>query len=148
MLDVSIRASILDLMVECKKLFHLSILFITHDLATVRYFCDKVAIMYVGEIVEMGTIKKIFQSPRHPYTWALLQAIPVPDPSFERKGDLPVGEVPDAISPPSGRRFHPRCQFAQDKCSQEVPKLQKVSVDQSVACHFQEKLLHNQSLKI
>ncbi|MFW9928773.1 MAG: ABC transporter ATP-binding protein [Candidatus Thorarchaeota archaeon] len=148
MLDVSIRASILDLIGALKDQFSLSVLFITHDLATVRYFCDKVAIMYVGEIVETGLIKEVFDSPRHPYTWALLQAIPVPDPNYHRKSELPSGEVPDAINPPSGCRFHPRCQFAKDICKTETPKLEKVTPEHSVACHFQEEIFSQGNLQI
>ncbi|MHA2104142.1 MAG: ABC transporter ATP-binding protein [Candidatus Hodarchaeales archaeon] len=148
MLDVSIRASILDLMSDLKKRFNLSVLFITHDLATVRYFCDKVAIMYVGEIVEFGTIKEVYDNPRHPYTWSLLQAIPVPDPSYERLSDLPSGEVPDAINPPSGCRFHPRCPHVKEICMKESPKLQKLSSNHSVSCHLQEELFFDGKLKI
>jgi oligopeptide/dipeptide ABC transporter ATP-binding protein len=148
MLDVSIRASILDLIGDLKNRFKLSVLFITHDLATVRYFCDKVAIMYVGEIVEIGTIKAVYESPRHPYTWSLIQAIPVPDPNYKLEGELPSGEVPDAINPPTGCRFHPRCPFAKEKCAVEVPTLYNVSKDHSVACHFHEELFMDKKLKI
>lgn len=148
MLDVSIRASILDLISKMKELYSLSVLFITHDLATVSQFCDKVAIMYVGEIVEKGNIEEIFRTPRHPYTWSLIKAIPVPDPSYKMTGELPIGDVADAINPPSGCRFNPRCQFAKDRCRTEVPILETVSPKQSVACHFQEELWSNGSLKI
>ena len=148
MLDVSIRASILELVSKMQAMYKLSVLLITHDLATVSHFCDKVAIMYVGEIVENGKIDEIFQYPRHPYTWALIKAIPVPDPSYNLSGELPIGDVADAITPPSGCRFHPRCQFAKKRCRNEIPVLETISPKQSVACHYHEELWANGSLKL
>ena len=148
MLDVSIRASILDLISKMQGIYHLSVLLITHDLATVSQFCDKVAIMYVGVIIENGSIEEVFHTPRHPYTWALIKAIPIPDPDYKLSGDLPSGDVADAINPPSGCRFHPRCSFAKKICKTEVPQMQIVSEKQSVACHFHQELWSNRSLKV
>lgn len=148
MLDVSIRTSILDLMRNLKDQFNLTILFITHDLAVAKHFCSHIAIMYVGEIVEIGTIEEVFEEPRHPYTWTLLKVLPVPDPDYKTDFILPEGEVPDAINPPTGCRFHPRCQFAEELCKNQVPTFENVGSTHKVACHFQERLFNNQSLKI
>ncbi len=112
MADVSVRALLLDLMMELKQEFNLTYLFITHDLATAKYVCDRIAVMYLGEIVEMGTLHDVFESPTHPYTRALLNAVPVPDPRHRRTEPMPHGEIPSAINPPSGCRFHPRCPIA------------------------------------
>ena len=141
MLDVSIRASILDLIQKLKTDFNLTIILITHDLATAKYFCDRVAIMYVGKIVEIGSAKEIFKNPKHPYTKALLNAIPVPEPNYKMKEELPVGEVPDAVNPPPGCRFHPRCVYARDNCSKDIPELSIVETGHEVACFY--PLSHN-----
>ena len=148
MLDVSIRASILDLISKLKEKLNLTVLFITHDLAVAKHFCNNVAIMYVGEIVETGPINEVFNNPRHPYTWTLLKAIPVPDPSFKSEFELPQGEVPDAKNPPTGCRFHPRCQFAKDICKSEKPTFVSLDKNHNVACHFQQDLFNDKSLKL
>jgi len=127
MADVSVRAMILELMKKLKDDFNLTYLFITHDLATAKYLCDRVAIMYLGWIVEMGTRDEIFSHPQHPYTKALLAAVPVPDPTQKRKEQMPKGEIPSAINPPSGCYFHPRCSYAIPKCSIEKPVLKEIS---------------------
>lgn len=138
MADVSVRAVLLDLLKSLQQEFDLTYLFITHDLATAKYICDRVAIMYLGEIVEIGDVKNIFHSPTHPYTEALMAAVPVPDPRIRRDASIPRGEVPSAIEPPKGCRFHPRCPIARDICRTEVPTLRTVP-DQPrhlAACHL------------
>ncbi len=120
MLDMSIRAKVLELMLELKARHELTYLFITHDLATAKFVCDRIAIMYLGRIVEIGPAKEIYADPKHPYTRALLAAIPVPDPMKKRIPKvLPRGEVPDAIHPPAGCRFHPRCPVSLPTCGWE-----------------------------
>ncbi len=119
MLDMSVRARILQLMLDLQSRYGLTYLFITHDLATAKFMCDEIAIMYLGRIVEMGPAKDIYADPKHPYTRALLQAIPVPDPERRSEKVLPAGEVPDAIHPPAGCRFHPRCPVAMPTCGWE-----------------------------
>jgi oligopeptide/dipeptide ABC transporter ATP-binding protein len=119
MLDMSIRARVLELMMDLKTRYGLTYLFITHDLATAKFICDRIAIMYLGRIVEMGSAKEIYHDPKHPYTKALLSAIPVPDPTKRTKKELPKGEVPDAVYPPAGCRFHPRCPVALPTCGWE-----------------------------
>lgn len=119
MLDMSIRARVLELMLDLKRRHGLTYLFITHDLATAKFICDRIAIMYLGRIVEMGSAKEIYADPKHPYTKALLQAIPIPDPAKRRQKSLPKGEVPDAVYPPAGCRFHPRCPVALPTCGWE-----------------------------
>jgi oligopeptide/dipeptide ABC transporter ATP-binding protein len=119
MLDMSIRAKVLELMMDLKTRYGLTYLFITHDLATAKFICDRIAIMYLGRIVEMGSAKEIYDDPKHPYTKALLSAIPVPDPTKRARKELPKGEVPDAVYPPAGCRFHPRCSVALPTCGWE-----------------------------
>jgi peptide/nickel transport system ATP-binding protein len=119
MLDMSIRARVLELMLNLKLKFNLTYLFITHDLATAKFLCDRIAIMYLGRIVEMGPSKSVYADPKHPYTKALLQAIPVPDPRRRAPKVLPKGEVPDATDPPIGCRFHPRCPAVLPTCGWE-----------------------------
>jgi peptide/nickel transport system ATP-binding protein len=134
MADVSVRALLLDLMMKLKVEFDLTYLFITHDLATAKYVCDRIAIMYLGKMCELGPVREVYEKAAHPYTRALLQAVPVPDPLYRRKEPMPAGEIPSAINPPSGCRFHPRCPIAIDKCSQEVPPLLEVSPGHLAAC--------------
>jgi peptide/nickel transport system ATP-binding protein len=119
MLDMSVRAKILDLMLELKQELGLTYLYITHDLATAKFFCDRIAILYLGRIVEIGPSEAIYEDPKHPYTQALLRAIPEPDPRRSVPRDLPRGEVPDAASPPLGCSFHPRCPRAFEVCGWE-----------------------------
>jgi len=119
MLDMSIRARILELLLELRNRYGIAYLFITHDLATAKFVCDRIAIMYLGRIVEMGPTEAIFRDPKHPYTRALLAAIPIPQPGLVRERTLPHGEVPDAIFPPAGCRFHPRCPVALPTCGWE-----------------------------
>jgi len=119
MLDMSVRAKILELMIELKHELDLTYVYITHDLATAKFFCDRIAIMYLGRIVELGPAEQIYADPKHPYTQSLLRAIPEPDPQRAVPRDLPRGEVPDAVSPPLGCRFHPRCPKAFEVCGWE-----------------------------
>jgi peptide/nickel transport system ATP-binding protein len=136
MIDVSLRITIIDLMLDLKKALQLTYLFITHDLAIAKYISDRIAIMYLGKIVEMGNKKEIFSNPMHPYTQALLSAIPVPNPERKRKIMELRGEVPSAIKIPSGCRFHPRCPFAENICVKEEPELKAITTDHLVACHL------------
>jgi len=126
MLDMSVRAKILQLMLDLKHELGLTYVYITHDLATAKYFCDRIAIMYLGRVVEIGPTQEIFANPRHPYTKALLKAIPDPDPERHLTRDLLKGEIPDAASPPLGCSFHPRCPEAFDKCGWESRDLKAV----------------------
>lgn len=119
MLDMSVRAKILELMLRLKDEFDLTYLYITHDLATAKFFCDRIAIMYLGRIVEIGPAEAIYSDPKHPYTQALLRAVPEPDPTRAVPRDVPRGEVPDAVSPPLGCSFHPRCPKAFAVCGWE-----------------------------
>jgi peptide/nickel transport system ATP-binding protein len=139
MADVSVQALLLDLMMRLKDEFDLTYLFITHDLATTKYLCDRIAIMYLGKIVEIGTLREVFTNPQHPYTKALLSAVPVPDPRHRRTEPLPQGEIPNPINPPSGCHFHPRCPIAQEGvCDTERPELLPITgiEDHEVSCHL------------
>ncbi|NOY09578.1 MAG: ABC transporter ATP-binding protein [Spirochaetes bacterium] len=138
MADVSVRALILELMKKLKAEFNLTYLFITHDLATAKYLCDRVAIMYLGRIVEIGTKDELFGNPHHPYTKALLAAVPVPDPKRRRIEEMPKGEIPSAMEPPSGCHFHPRCLRAMLKCSKKKPGMREVSPGHFSACFLDE----------
>lgn len=126
MLDMSVRAKILELMIGLKRDLDLTYLYITHDLATAKFFCDRIAIMYLGRIVEIGPSEAIYEDPKHPYTQALLRAIPVPDPRRTVPHDLPRGEVPDAARPPLGCSFHPRCPKAFEVCGWEARDLREL----------------------
>lgn len=136
MADVSVRVLLLDLMMELKDDFDLTYVFITHDLATAKYICHRIAIMYLGKIVEVGALKQVYTNPGHPYTQALLAAVPVPDPRARRTYPIPKGEIPDPVAPPPGCRFHPRCAQARDICSVEEPELVAVEEGHLVACHL------------
>jgi peptide/nickel transport system ATP-binding protein len=141
MADVSVRSMILELMVHLKQEFELTYLFITHDLATCKYICDRIAIMYLGQILEIGPLEEVFKHPVHPYTISLLAAVPVPDPKFRRTDPIPKGEIPSAIDPPSGCRFHPRCSYAIPECSVKMPILEQVDGEHWVACPVRLKAL-------
>ncbi|CAM5763032.1 ABC transporter ATP-binding protein [Labrys miyagiensis] len=133
-LDVSIQAQIVNLLVSIQKRLNLTILFISHDLAVVGYLCDRVAVMYLGRIVEIAPTKALFRSPRHPYTEALLSAVPVPDPTVRRSRIILRGDVPSPINPPSGCAFRTRCRYVLDACAQAVPPLRQTAGGHSVAC--------------
>lgn len=127
MADVSVRSALLDLMMRLKDEFDLTYLFITHDLATAKYVCDRIAVMYLGRLVEVGPLKSVYGSPAHPYTEALLDAVPVPDPRHRRTAPMPRGEIPSPVNPPPGCRFHPRCPIAEmGLCDVEDPGLMAV----------------------
>jgi len=136
MADVSVRALILEMMIMLKNQFDLTYLFVTHDLATAKYICDTIAIMYLGVIVEMGQLKSVFNNPLHPYTQALLSAVPVPDPRARRKHKIPRGEIPSAVNPPSGCRFHTRCPIAHQDCSSHIPHMEEKEKGHKVACPY------------
>ncbi|MEN2975479.1 MAG: ABC transporter ATP-binding protein, partial [Candidatus Caldarchaeales archaeon] len=134
MVDVSVRAQILDLLLNLKREYGLTYIFITHDLSAASYVCDKIAVMYLGKIVELAPTDEIFDNPMHPYTRALISAIPVPDPKIQREKMIPSGEIPSPINPPSGCRFHTRCPYAINSCRIDEPRLEEVSKGHFVAC--------------
>jgi len=134
MLDVSIRAEILNLLNDLRKRRGVSILFITHDLSTVAYFADKIAVMYLGRMVEVGVTKDVLKNPQHPYTRALLSVVPVPNPRLRRERVILQGETPNAANIPSGCRFHPRCPVAIERCKQEDPRYVEISPGHLAAC--------------
>lgn len=136
MVDVSIKAQILDLMTELKKRLNLTYLFISHDLATARHVCDRIAIMYLGQIIEVADKDRIYEDPLHPYSVGLMNAIPIPDPKSKKAEAVPRGEIPSPINPPTGCRFHPRCPKAFDRCPLEEPELKEMGDGRSVACHL------------
>jgi peptide/nickel transport system ATP-binding protein len=141
MADVSVRALLLDLMMELKEEFNLTYLFITHDLATAKYVCDRIAIMYLGKFAEVGPLKDVYENFGHPYTRALLKAVPVPDPRHRHTDAMPSGEIPSAINPPPGCRFHPRCPIARPNCAVDAPPLRELRPRHLIACHYAEELL-------
>jgi peptide/nickel transport system ATP-binding protein len=135
-LDVSVKAQIINLLQDLQAEFGLALLFISHDLAIVEHMTHRVAVMYLGKIVEMASRQQIFAAPRHPYTKALLSAVPVPDPTARRTPIILKGDVPSPINPPSGCRFHTRCPFAFDRCRTETPEFRPVAEGHWAACHL------------
>jgi peptide/nickel transport system ATP-binding protein len=141
-LDVSVRAQILNLLQDLQEELDLTYLFVSHDLSVIEYLCDRVAVMYVGKLVELATTEALFGNPQHPYTEALLSAVPKPDPRLRRRKQRIVleGDVADPANPPSGCYFHPRCRYAQARCQQETPPLREIYPGHFAACHFSEEL--------
>ena len=141
-LDVSVRSQILNLLQDLQEEYHLTYLFVAHDLSVVEYVCDRVAVMYVGKLVELAETEELYIHPRHPYTEALLSAVPKPNPDLRGKGKriLLKGDVADPANPPAGCYFHPRCQYVQDRCRTEAPALRDIGGGHIVACHFAGEL--------
>ena len=139
-LDVSVQAQILNLMQDLQDELRLTYLFISHDLSVVQYICHRVAVMYVGKIVEVASTEDLFTQPKHPYTQALLSSVPVPNPEIQSRGMVLEGEVADPANPPSGCYFHPRCPFAKDICREQEPPLVEVSPGRYASCHFADEI--------
>ena len=135
-LDVSVQAQILNLLELLKNKFGLTYIFISHDLSVIKHITDRVAVMYVGKIIEIAKTDSLFDKPQHPYTEALLSAVPIPDPSHQSKKIILSGEIPNPVSPPKGCFFHPRCRYAQSRCEIEAPILESLGNQHYSACHF------------
>ena len=135
-LDVSVRAQVLNLIQELKKKKHLTYMFISHDLSVVKYISDRIAVMYLGRIVEIAEKNELYNNPQHPYTKALLSAIPIPDVDNKMKREILTGDVPSPLNPPSGCYFHTRCKYATERCKTECPALHDVGNGHMVACHL------------
>ncbi len=135
MLDVSIRAEVLNLMIDLVRKKGTSVVFITHDLAVSKHVCDRIAVMYLGKVMELSTSEKLIDSALHPYTQALIAAVPVPDPAYKRT-DVISGEIPSPVNPPPGCRFNTRCPYAHERCVTQEPPLVEVEKDHYVACHL------------
>lgn len=138
-LDVSIRSQVLNLIKAIQKEYNLTYLFISHDLSVVRYISDRIAVMYLGQIVELAEKKDLYERPLHPYTQVLLSAIPIPDTEVRREKIILTGDVPSPLSPPSGCRFHTRCPMAMECCRTQAPELQEIEPGHLVRCHLHEK---------
>jgi peptide/nickel transport system ATP-binding protein len=139
-LDVSVQAQVLNLISDLQAQFDLTYLFIAHNMSVIKHICDQVAVMYVGKIVELAPTRELFSNPLHPYTEALLSAIPKPDPRAKRSRIVLEGDVPNPAKPPSGCYFHPRCAYAKDICKQEGPPLHEIKPGHFAACHFADTL--------
>lgn len=139
-LDVSVQAQVLNLLQTLQAELGLTYLFVAHDLSVVRHICDRVAVMYVGKIVELAPVDSLYEKPLHPYSEALLSAVPVPNPKRKKKRVLLSGEVADPSNAPSGCAFHPRCAYAEDRCRQEVPELLEIEPGHFSRCHFAKTL--------
>ncbi len=136
-MDVSIRSQVLNLMKDLQAQFRFSYLFVSHDLSVVNYIGDRIAVMYLGEFVELADKRELFRNPLHPYTQALLSAIPVADVTYKRERNYLEGEVPSPVDPPSGCKFRTRCKYAADICRQQKPQFVMVSEEHYAACHMQ-----------
>lgn len=136
-LDVSIQAQVLNLLADLQTEFKLTYLFISHDLSVVRYLSDRVCVMFLGKICEIGNTKDVYEDPKHPYTRFLLEAVPKPDPTIRKEDkNMLIGEIPSPVNPPSGCRFHTRCPYASKRCSQEEPLMREVAPGRMAACHL------------
>jgi oligopeptide transport system ATP-binding protein len=142
-LDVSVRSQILNLLLDLQARFAMAVLFVSHDLSVVRHVCDRIAVMYLGRIVELAERTMLFEAPAHPYSRGLIEAVPIPDPAKRQGlGDQPLaGEIPSPANPPSGCHFHPRCPLAVDRCRTEAPVLRRVANGSTAACHRAEDML-------
>ena len=138
-LDVSVRAQVLNLMMDLQKELDLTYLFISHDLSVVRYICDRIMVMYLGNVMEIADKKALYEDAKHPYTQALLSAIPIPDMDIEYNKIHLEGDVPSPFNPPQGCRFHTRCRYATEKCRVQVPELKDVGDRHFVACHLYDE---------
>lgn len=141
MLDVSVRSGVMNVMLRLKRDMGVTFLFISHDLGVTRYMCDRIAIMYLGRIMEFGTREQVISDPHHPYTRVLLSAVPVPEPGYGRKRIKVEGEIPSAVDLPPGCRFAPRCPMAEELCRRVEPDLEPIGTDHLVACHFPKEVL-------
>jgi len=139
-LDVSIQAQVINLLQDLQEQFGLTYLFIAHDLSIIKYISDRVAVMYLGKIVELADTEALFLNPKHPYTEALMSAVPVPDPEYQVEQILLEGDVPSPLNPPSGCYFHPRCRYAKEICSNEAPIYKDIGNEHFSACHFADTL--------
>lgn len=139
-LDVSVQAQTLNLLQDLQVEFKLTYLFISHDLSVIEHISDRVAVMYVGKVVELAKTEEFFLNPLHPYSEALLSALPKPDPRLRMKRIILSGEVANPVNPPSGCYFHPRCKYAEEICKKEEPEWKEVNPDHFVACHFAKEL--------
>jgi oligopeptide/dipeptide ABC transporter ATP-binding protein len=139
-LDVSIQAQVLNLLQELKDRLGLTMIFIAHDLSVVEHICDRIAVMYVGKIVELAESEELLRHPLHPYTEALVSAVPPADPDIQSKRIILEGDVPSPVNPPSGCVFHPRCRYAKDVCVHDIPPLAEVEPGHYAACHFAKEL--------
>ena len=139
-LDVSIQSQILNLLKDLQEQYQLTYVFIAHDLSVVEHISDRVGVMYLGRLVELASRDELFQIPLHPYTKALLSAVPIPDPTIKRERIILKGDIPSPANPPSGCTFHTRCPYVQQQCKDKVPEFREVSKDHFVACHFAEEL--------
>jgi oligopeptide transport system ATP-binding protein len=139
-LDVSIQAQIMNLLSELRENLGLTLLFIAHDLAAIRHVSDRIAVMYLGRIVELADAQTIVDRPQHPYTQALISAVPIPDPTREqtRRRTVLSGEMPSPINPPSGCPFHTRCPLSEERCRSDVPRMRTIETGHQVACHLVE----------
>ncbi|MGN6363012.1 MAG: oligopeptide/dipeptide ABC transporter ATP-binding protein, partial [Thermomicrobiales bacterium] len=139
-LDVSIQAQTLNLLQDLQEEYNLTYLFVAHDLSVVEHISDRVAVMYIGKVVELAKTEDLYLKPLHPYTEALLSSVPKPDPTIKKRRLVLEGEVADPSNPPSGCHFHPRCRYAQERCKQEEPPLREIVPGHLAACHFSEEL--------
>lgn len=137
-LDVSIQAQVINLLEDLQEKFNLTYLFIAHDLSVVKHISDRVAVMYLGKIIELSSTSELYDNTQHPYTEALLSAVPIPDPTLKRQRIVLEGDVPSPFKPPAGCRFHPRCKYVKPICSQEEPELIDIGNGHFVACHFRK----------
>jgi oligopeptide/dipeptide ABC transporter ATP-binding protein len=151
-LDVSIQAQIINLLKDLQEQFRITYIFISHDLSIVQNISDRVAVMHLGRIVELASTESLFSNPKHPYTEALMSAVPQPDPERQKSRIILEGEVPNPANPPSGCHFHPRCAYRTEKCVQQAPELREIGDRHYVACHYAEQLnlrgVHDESASI